>query len=318
MLAADASLELDAARVAWARAAVQFCYMGMLDHADRLLARIESVGGPAAAHPHAAGHIYEALAVRGEEVTRIRFGDRAITAFEAAGDERNACNLRIVVSFGLNELGAYRRSMPLLRTTLASAGRLGLQNVQATATLQLGLAAYYTGDLGGAEELVTSALLACRAQGNRLMEGAGLSYLAAIALARGDVATAERHAHPALAVIGEMWMARASAEATLARVFLAQGATGEALMAAQAACAVLAKAGERTSRKGLVRLVLAEALHAAGRLGEAREALREARGHILARAEGLDDHLRADFLGAQPEHARTLQWAEEWLDAGIR
>src|SRR5262249_36973205 len=145
--------------------------------------------------PHAAGHIYEALAVRGDELTRIRFGDRAIAAFEAAGDERNACNLRIAVSFGLNELGAYRRSMPLLRTTLASAERLGLQNVQATANLQLGLATYYTGDLGVAEQVVTRALLACRAQGNRLMEGVALSYLAALALARGDVATAEHHAH---------------------------------------------------------------------------------------------------------------------------
>ena len=314
LLAADASLELDAARVAWARTAVQFCYMGMLDHADRLLARIESVGGPAAAPPQAAGHIYEALAVRGDELARIRFGDQAIAAFEAAGDERNACNLRIVVSFGLNELGAYRRSMPLLRTTLASAERLGLHNVQATASMQLGLATYCTGELDAAEELVTRALLACRAQGNRLMEGAALSYLAAIALARGDVATAERHAHAAIAVVGEMWMARASVEATLARVRLAQGATGEALVAARAACAALAKAGERTARKGLVRLVLAEALHAAGQLDEAREALRDASDRILARAAELDEPLRADFLGAQPDHARTLRWAEEWLD----
>jgi predicted negative regulator of RcsB-dependent stress response len=317
LLAADASFELDAARVAWARTATQFCYMGMLDYADRLLARIESVGGAAAAPPQAAGYIYEALAVRGDELARIRFGDRAIAAFEAAGDERNACNLRIAVSFGLNELGAYRRSMPLLRTTLGSAERFGLHNVQATAGIQLGLAMYCTGDLSGAEELLMRALLACRTQGNRLMEGAALSYLATIALARGDVATAERHLHTTIAVAGETWMLRASVDAMLARVRLAQGAPGEALIDARAACAAMAKAGERTTRKGLVRLVLAEALHAAGKLDEAREALREAQGQIRARAAELDETLRGDFLAAQPDHARTLRWAEEWLDATV-
>jgi hypothetical protein len=318
LLAADTSLELDAARVAWARTAVQFCYMGMLDHADRLLARIESVGGPEAASPHAAGNIYEALAVRGDAMARIRFGERAIAAFETAGDERNACNLRIVVSFGLNELGAYRRSMPLLRTTLTSAERLGLHNVQATACIQLGAATYYAADLAAAEELLARALVMCRAQNNRLMEGAALSYLAAVALARGDLTIAERHSEASLTVIGEMWMAKASFEATLARIRLAQGKIDEALVAARAAWAALAKAGERTSRRGLVRLVLVEALHAAGHLDEAREALGEARRHILAHAEGLDEALRADFLGAQPEHVRTLEWAEEWLTPPAR
>lgn len=313
LLAADANLELDAARIAWARTAVQFCYMGMLDHADHLLARVESVGGPEAASPHAAGAIYEALAVRGDAVARIRFGELAIAALHTAGDEREACNLRIVVSFGLNELGAYRRSMTLLRTTLTSAERLGLHNVQATASIQLGAATYYVGDLVAADELLTRALVMCRAQKNRLMEGAALSYLAASALERGDLTMAERHAQASLGVIGEMWMARASFEATLSRIRLAQGKSDDALASARAACAALAKAGERTSRKGLVRLVLVEALHAAGLVDEAREALGEARRQILAHAEGLDDALRVDFLSAQPEHARTLAWAEEWL-----
>jgi hypothetical protein len=313
LLAADASLELDAARVAWARTAVQFCYMGMLEHADRLLARIESVGGAAAAPPQAAGHIDEALAVRGDERTRIRFGEQAIAAFEAAGDERNACNMRIVVSFGLNELGAYRRSMPLLRTTLASAERLGLHNVQATASLLLGGATYSMGELSAAEEPLTRALIACRAQGNRLMEGTALSYLAGIALARGDVAAGERHLHASIAVAGEVLMLRASVDATLARVRIAQGAPNEALIAARAACEALAKTGERTTRKGLVRLVLAEALQAAGHDEEARAALRDARDHILARAAELDDSLRADFVDTHPDHVRTLRWANEWL-----
>jgi hypothetical protein len=316
LLAADASLELDAARIAWARTATQFCYMGMIDHTDRLLARIESVGGAAAAPPQAAGYIYEALAVRGDEVTRIRFGEQAISAFEAAGDERNACNLRIVVSYGLNELGARQRRAQKRHRAPIGAERLGLHNAQATASMQLGVACYATGELDAAEELLTRARLACAAQGNRLMEGGALSYLAAVALARGDVAKAERDALTTIAIVGEAWIARASVEATLARVRLAQGAHAEALVAARTASAALVKAGERTMRKGLVRLVLAEALHAANQLDDARQALREARERVRARAAGLDEPMRRDFL-AQPEHAQTLRWAEEWLDAQV-
>jgi tetratricopeptide (TPR) repeat protein len=313
LLAVDASLELDAARIAWARTAVQFFYTGSVDRMAPLLARIDAVGGPAAATPQAAGHIYEALAVRGDEVARIRFGEQAIAAFAVAGDERNACTLRIVVGFGLNELGAYRRAVPILGAALASAERLGLHNVQAVANAQLGHAWSCSGDLDGAEGALGRALAAFRVQDNRLMQGAALTYLAATALARGDAAGAERHALAAIAAVGEAWMARAGAEAVLARVRLAQGAPLEAVAAARAAVAALTRTGERAPRKGLIRLALAEALHGAGQLDEARAALRDATDRIVARAAELDEPLRADFLAAQPDHARTLRWAEEWL-----
>src|SRR5262249_25443211 len=160
------------------------------------------------------------------------------------------------------------------------------------------------GELDAAEELMLLAVRACRTQGNRLMEGGAVSYLAAIALARGDLATAERHALATIAVAGEAAQLRASADAPLAPIRLAQGATDEALVAARAASVALTKAGERALRKGLVRLVLAEALHAAGHDEEARAVLRDARDRILARAAELDDGLRADFLSAQPDHAQ--------------
>jgi tetratricopeptide (TPR) repeat protein/predicted Ser/Thr protein kinase len=312
LLAVDPGLDLDAARIAWARTAVQLFYVGVIDRMAALIARIEATGGAAAATPQAAGHIYEALAVRGDELARIRFGEQAIAAFEAAGDERNACTQRIVVGFGLNELGSYRRAVAILGAALASAERLGLHNVLAVANLQLGLAWSCSGELDGAEAALGRALAAFEGQGNRLMQAAALTYVAATALARGDLARAERHALAALAAAGEAWMARAGAEAMLARVRLAQGAPLEAVTAARAAVTALARTGERAPRKGLIRLALAEALHGAGQLDEARAALGDARDRIVARAAELDPSLRADFL-AQPEHARTLRWAEEWL-----
>jgi hypothetical protein len=110
-------------------------------------------------------------------------------------------------------------------------------------------------------------------------------------------------------------MARASAEAVLARVRLAQGVPLEALAAAEAGMAALGRSGERTARKGLVRRALAVALHGAGRLDDARAALRDARDRLVARAAELDEGLRVDFIDAQPDHARTLRWAETFLTA---
>jgi len=203
--------------------------------------------------------------------------------------------------------------VPMLRSALTSAERLGLHNAQATSSLQLGTALFCLAELDEAQVLVTRSIAALEGQGNRLMNGAAHLYLAMILLARGDVIEAERHALAAIGDLGEVWMARAAAEATLARVRIARGATGDALDAARAGMVALTKGGERTSRKGLVRLVLAEALHAAGNLDEAAAVLRDARARILARANELDEHLRGDFLGVQPEHVRTLRWAEEWL-----
>jgi hypothetical protein len=316
LVAADATLELDAARIAWARTALQFSNLMLYGRADAMLARVEAAGGAAAATDLAAGYIYSAMAYRGEEVSRVRYGEAAVRSFEAAGDERNACLESLTVGHGMLEIGGFRRWLPRLRTALATAERLGLAHAAAVATMQLGCVLRGLGELAEGEKAATRALAAFRAQGNRVLSAATLHYLALIELDRGDPGAAERSSRDALGLCGAIWWLQAPIEATLGNALLGLGKADLALVAARSAADALEKGGERTGLKGLVRLVLALALHAAGRDEEARAALAEARERLLARAANLDEDLRADFLTALPENARTLRLADEWLGPG--
>jgi hypothetical protein len=65
-----------------------------------------------------------------------------------------------------------------------------------------------------------------------------------------------------------------------------------------------------------VRLVRAEALHAASDIEGAREAIGTARERLLASAGKISSaELRRSFLERVPTNARTLQLAKEWLGA---
>jgi 2-methylisocitrate lyase-like PEP mutase family enzyme len=69
-------------------------------------------------------------------------------------------------------------------------------------------------------------------------------------------------------------------------------------------------------RGAFVRLAHAEALHATGAHGAARDAIARARAYLLAVADKIaDPGYRASFLEQVPENARTLALASAWLGA---
>ena len=317
LLAVDPTLELDAARIAWARTALQLSNFALFERADALLERIEAAGGAAAATPLAAGYIHSAIAYRGEEVARVRHGERAVLAFEAAGHARNACLESLTVGHGLLELGAFGRWLPRLTIAKATAERLGLRQPAALATMQLAGVHLGIGELEKAARFGEEARATFLGLHNPFLAAVSASYLGNIAFASGDLQAAEAHLRGALAACVEVFWQRAYVEATLARALAVVGRTGEALATARAAQDSLQKGGARTTFKGVVRLAISQVLYAAGLLDEARAALREARDQLLARAAVLDDELRAGFLSAIPEHPETLEWAARWLDRGI-
>jgi hypothetical protein len=65
--------------------------------------------------------------------------------------------------------------------------------------------------------------------------------------------------------------------------------------------------------ESLVRLVFAEALHAAGELERAKQAITAARESVMRRADGLSAEHRESFLHAIAENARILELARRWL-----
>jgi ATP/maltotriose-dependent transcriptional regulator MalT len=111
---------------------------------------------------------------------------------------------------------------------------------------------------------------------------------------------------------------RCFALAVLGRARLLQGRAAEARDAAEEALRLLEQGGVEEG-EALVRLVLAEAIHATGDIATARAALAAGKRRLLDRAAMIEDAadagVRRRFLENVPEHARTLELAQQWEDS---
>ena len=136
-------------------------------------------------------------------------------------------------------------------------------------------------------------------------------YLSRIHLARGEVTEAVAQARRAC----EMTPAPALelyCRAQLARSLVAAGEVGEGSQQADRIAELLEQVGGVTEGEALARLTLAEAWHAAGK-AEALDVAARARERLLERARQIHDRARREsFLGAVPEHARTLALFDVW------
>ena len=100
--------------------------------------------------------------------------------------------------------------------------------------------------------------------------------------------------------------------ASLARVQLARGATGDALASATEAAAILEELGGVEEGESLVRLMLVETLLAAGERTEAIAAARSAYARLIERAAKISDrNYRKMFVEQLPENARTIELARD-------
>jgi eukaryotic-like serine/threonine-protein kinase len=106
-----------------------------------------------------------------------------------------------------------------------------------------------------------------------------------------------------------------SARGLRARILLARGCAAEAAREAEETVALCRNAGIYDYfRFSATLLTRAEANHAAGHIDAAKEAIRDARDDLLARAEKIEDpKYRQSFLSRVPVHVRTLALAREWL-----
>jgi tetratricopeptide (TPR) repeat protein len=295
---------------------------GRSDLADGLLQRVAPLAMTLGrTQPGVAGRIWSALAlrerIRGDVAANLSLATRAVASFEAAGDLRNGCVRHERVGYAKLELGEFEASERILREALASAERLGLANVAATARHNLGLTLARLGRTDEARAIESAAADAFRASGNRRMEGASLEYLALILLQAGDSAEAEKAARAALAVARKepvLPLNAAESHAILGAALLAGGRAVEALAEAEAGARLLDSLGGIDDGEAIIRLVRAEALHANGRLDEAIAAIRAAKARLDERAGRIaDPQVRASFL-AVPENQRTVELAREWGD----
>jgi tetratricopeptide (TPR) repeat protein len=156
-----------------------------------------------------------------------------------------------------------------------------------------------------------SALEFGRTQGDQRLHGAALLYLSTITYLSGELHDSEHRARMASEILPTPL--QPAALAALARAVLAQGRTKEALQHARTANELLATIGHVEDYESLVRLILAEALAAAGDVEPARQALRAAHQRLLARAGQIaNPDWRESFLTRLLDNARTTRLAREW------
>jgi tetratricopeptide (TPR) repeat protein len=309
---APGALGLKIASLSWA--AMYLIFGGRYDTADSVLQKIGRAADISTLAPQTAAILQQSRAVRaliaGDSAAGLEGLLAAVAATEETGDRRTACSIRSNLGFILAELGDFRGAEEALRVALADADGMGLHDVAMVATHNLGHVLAYLGRLDEARMLEQRAIEAFRKQGDPRMEGTSRSCLGKIALLAGDLATAEVEARAAAEALRVAPPLRATAVATLARVYLAQGRAAEALPVAREAYETLEELGMIEEGESLVRLVYAEALRAAGLRSEFAAAITDARDRLMARAEKISDpEWRGRFLTAVPDNARTLALA---------
>ena len=303
--------------VVLARVAQLLLRAGMPDAAALLVAPIESAPVEVRADPTVAGHLAAVTGVRalfaGDVAASAAAFAASAASFDRAGDTRNAVTTRVNLAVTRLYLGGYAEAEAELRAALAQGERMGLYQVITWIKHNLGLALLYQGNLSEARALEEEAVEAGLARGHVWTEVAARYTLALVLLRLGELEEAEREATRAVEGCGPDLPARCPALAVLAQTRLWQ-ARADALVPAEEAMTTLTRLGEIDDGEALVRLVYAEALHAAGAAEEARAVITAARGRLLERAGRIgEEKWRRRFLEGVPENARTLLLARRWL-----
>lgn len=303
--------------IAAMRTATYLIYAARADAAQALLAHAEPVAEALGdREPSVRAWTNVARATRaefeGDPAGYLEATSRAAGAFERAGDLRNACTHRLNVGYANMEMGSLEEAEASLREALSSAERMGLVNLAAIAKHNLGLTLGRNGKATEGARVEVEAILAFDAQSDRKMAGASRAYLAAILAFAGDLERAEHEARLAVTQLPE-GPTRPMALATLSRILLGLGRTGEALEVAREAMDTFSALEGVEEGESLVRLAHAEALLAGGHREAARKAVVEAVGRLDVRGRKIRDLARrASFLERIAENAKLMDLAKSY------
>lgn len=238
---------------------------------------------------------------------------RCLDYFEEIGDTRQVCLHRGNVGYARFALGLHEQAEIDLRAAIDDAERLGLGLAAHGARQKLGLVLAYRGQLADAEMLERQACTWFQEHGDTRMLAMVRLSLATVFTIMGKLASAEREAREALALVTGAAPLRPMALALLARVHLGRGAIDEARLLCAEAVELIDTLDNVENGEELARLVHAEALDAAGDRAGACRAIAHAHARLLARADAIGRaEWRQSFLAAIPENARIVELARAW------
>jgi len=288
-------------------AAVHLLYAGDVSGAEAIASRIEHLARATDLEPRARARLHQmraAFAQTGKDQERaMSEQELALESFEAANDRRAAALVRVNLGFALAQVGAYERAEALLRATLVDASKLGLGTIAPLALQNLGDVLARLGRGEEALEVQGRAAKAFAKLKDPRLESSSRVHLAFLFLERGELDRAEGEVRGVLASSFEPL--HVGAFALLAKVRLGRGDTQGALFAARRAAEILSRLGAVEEFEGVARVVLVEALLAAGLVGDARAATQGALANIRRRARGFrDPDLQRSFVERIEEHVR--------------
>ncbi len=304
-----------------ATAAMAFVHRGELDEASALRERTEDDAAPlVATDPYVEAYLHRIAtgtsALRGDVGVQIFHWRRMAECFDAVGERHGAAIARANLGFALLVAGENDEGETALRRAIVENEELDARDSVAAARHNLGLALLRRGAIEEALREETLALESFAERGNLRLAGASRIYLAHILRTAGDLERAEAEARVAIVELENQPLIRPFAVAMLAWVLVARGTTAEALSTARAAFDAF-RAGPIDEGEAIIRLAWAEALRASGDEPAALAAITDARAALEARAARMpDEAMRASFLTAIPEHARTFELAAAWAAPG--
>jgi len=286
--------------------------------ADDVLAHIERLAADRAGlDPATIADVERARAFRslyaGDLVGALVAFEATIAAADLANDRRTSCLIRCNLGFVYKQLGAFEHAEQELRQSLEMAEAMGLRNVSAAATHNLGMVLAYLGRLDEADDVERKARGVYARLGDKRLEGGSLCYLSTIAHLAGDHERAEREARAAADLLENSPPMRVCALAAWARALLSLGRPVEALALARSAVEILDGLVRVEEGETAARLAYAEALFATGDRAAAEVAIAVARERILARVGEMHRaDLRQSYLERVVDNARVLELASIW------
>ncbi|WP_394820742.1 protein kinase domain-containing protein [Pendulispora albinea] len=252
-----------------------------------------------------------ALVLADDPWEALRLGREAVPLFDRAGDTQRSVHVQGEIALYLGDIADFEGQATENRRVLTLSSHMGFGP-----TIGLGVWAYNVAEMGRireARELIDLALE--RAAEHRFVTGEGPARAAraSVLLLEGCPREAEREALRAVQLAITVPRYAALGFTALVRARLAQGRIAAALRASRAAMALVKPPRSIGPTEAGIRLVHADALHAAGDHARARAAIETARARVLARAARCkDEEGRRRYLEMSPSARATLERAAQW------
>jgi tetratricopeptide (TPR) repeat protein len=252
----------------------------------------------------------------GDYAACVNYDSEVLRCMKEAGDTRQACLARVHVGYDYLILGAYDRAVVELSAAQQEAERWALETVEQLAKHNLSLALHRLGESDRGLEMQRECLAYALHRRNQLEEGHARHYLALILFERGEHDASRIELERVLANMPSSAL-RWETLARLAAIQMARGDLGEAQLRIDEAVLGVEQLRNAEEGDGYVRLVAVLVRRALGDENGANALLVAARNRLLWRAGRIaDPALRRSFMRAIPEHATTLELAEQLATAG--